>query len=134
MCTIRPMSGVRRLRVSLVDDDESCRESLALLLQVLGYDVRAFASIEALLGVLPELETDCLLLDATTRGATGRELLEAVNDRPSVLPFVFVTGYMGGERQRELLAFGASSCLEKPVDEDLLVGALERAASGGKTA
>ena len=112
----------------MVDDDDSCRESISLLLGVLGYDVQAYASVEALLGARPMLDTDCLLLDATTPGATGAELLNTVRTRSRELPLIFVTGYGTPEFKHELMAFGASDCLEKPLDEERLVGALKRAA------
>ena len=118
----------RKYRVSLVDDDESCRESLVVLLQVLGYEVRAFASVAELVSGRAGLECDCLLLDATTEGATDPELLDRLKHPRARLPFIFVTGYAGEELQRDLLACGASGCLQKPFEDDALVGAIERAA------
>ena len=127
MLTMRPMSGARRLRVSLVDDDESCRESLSALLDVLGYEVKVYASVEALLAARAGLDADCLLLDASTPGATGSDLLGTLRARPKELPFIFVTGYAGQELDRRLMAFGAIGCLHKPLDEDELISALKRA-------
>jgi two-component system, LuxR family, response regulator FixJ len=120
---------VARLRVSLVDDDDSCRESLAMLLEVLGHDVRAYASVEALVAARSGLDTDCLLLDATMRGATEPALLDSLKALPSEPPFIFVTGYASDELKRELLALGAHACLQKPFEEEELVLALERAVS-----
>jgi FixJ family two-component response regulator len=114
----------KRALVSIVDDDESVRESLPDLLRQLGYDAEAFASAEAFLasGVLDE--TDCLLLDIVMPGMSGLELQQELLRRQLQIPIVFITATSDESIRPRVLAHGAVACLFKPFSETALLDAL----------
>jgi FixJ family two-component response regulator len=120
------MSDTRAL-VSVVDDDESVRESLPHLLAVCGYRAQAFSSAEEFLASGSVGQTRCLILDVAMPGMSGPDLqLELASRRESV-PIVFITAHKEeGERPR-LLARGAIECLFKPFSESALLDAVEKA-------
>jgi FixJ family two-component response regulator len=116
--------------VSVVDDDESVRESLPDLLIELGFSVQAFASAEDFLASDVVERTDCLLLDIAMPGMSGPELQHELTRRGMAIPIVFITaGEDAGVRPR-LMAEGAVDCLFKPFSETALLGAVNAALSG----
>ena len=118
-----------RSLVSVVDDDESVRESLPDLLRSLGFSARAFSSAEEFLvsGLLSE--TRCLVLDIAMPGMSGPALQRELTLRRQEIPIVFITA-LGDERLRSrVLALGAVACLIKPFSEAALLEAV-RAALG----
>jgi FixJ family two-component response regulator len=120
------MMGQRSL-VSVVDDDESVRESLPDLLRQFGFAAEAFSSAEAFLASEVVSETSCLLLDIAMPGMTGPDLQQELIRRREQIPIVFITGH-GDERVRpHLLAHGAVECLFKPFSDTALLDALNAA-------
>ena len=118
--------GTRPL-VSVVDDDESVRESLPDLLREFGFASRAFASAEEFLTSDSLGETNCLILDVAMPGMTGPELLRELSRRQREIPIVFITA-VGDETVRpRLLEKGAVDCLFKPFSEAALLEALNTA-------
>ena len=121
--------GTRAL-VSVVDDDESVRESLPDLLRECGFAVEAFASAEAFLVSECLGQTQCLLLDIAMPGMSGLELQRELTRRRHAIPIVFITAH-GDETDRpRLLAQGAVACLFKPFSEEALLEALHAALRG----
>lgn len=120
---------INPILVSVVDDDESVRESLPDLLRELGFRVRAFASAEAFLASDGVDTTQCLILDVALSGMSGPDLFRKLADSGRRIPTVFVTAH-GNETLREsLLAQGAVACLFKPFSEAALREALDVAFS-----
>jgi FixJ family two-component response regulator len=120
------MKAIRSL-VTVVDDDESVRESLPDLLRELGFAVQAFASAEEFLASDFVGQTRCLLLDVAMPGMSGLELQRELARRQQKIPIVFITA-QGDENVRPLvLAQGAVECLSKPFSESALVDALTAA-------
>jgi FixJ family two-component response regulator len=118
---------VTRSLVTVVDDDESVRESLPDLLKELGFAVQAFASAEAFLASDAVGQTRCLLLDVAMPGMSGPELQRELTRRHQKMPIVFITA-QGDENVRPLvLAQGAVECLFKPFSENALLDALTAA-------
>ena len=113
--------------VSVVDDDESVRESLPDLLRLLGFAAESFASAEAFLAsdLLPE--TRCLLLDVAMPGMSGPELQQELAARRLHMPIVFITAHGDRDTRARLLAQGAVECLAKPFSEAALLDALNAA-------
>ena len=113
--------------VSVVDDDESVRESLPDLLREFGFAAEAFSSAEAFLASDVVRETSCLLLDVVMPGMSGPELQQELIRRRRDIPIVFITG--GGDEsvRPRLLAEGAVECLFKPLSETALLDALNAA-------
>ena len=120
------MMGKRSL-VSVVDDDESVRESLPDLLRELGFAAEAFSSAEAFLASEVVSETSCLLLDVAMPGMSGPELQEELIRRQQEIPIVFITANGDKTVRPRLLAQGAVECLFKPFSEAALLDALNAA-------
>ena len=118
---------VRRSLVSIVDDDESVRESLPDLIRQFGFDVEAFASAEAFLASEFVNDTRCLVLDIAMPGMSGTDLQRELASRRETIPIVFITASGDGTLRRRLLAEGAVECLFKPFSETALLDALNAA-------
>jgi FixJ family two-component response regulator len=120
------LTGKRPL-VSVVDDDESVRESLPDLIRQFGFAAEAFSSAEAFLASDVVGGTSCLLLDITMPGMSGPDLQQELQRRRQGVPIVFLTG-QGDETVRPLLlARGAVECLFKPFSDAALLDALNAA-------
>ena len=117
----------RRSLVSVVDDDESVRESLPDLLRQFGFAVQAFSSAEAFLASNAVSETSCLLLDVAMPGMSGPELQQELIGRQQEIPIVFITANGDKTVRPRLLAQGAVECLFKPFSEAALLDALNAA-------
>jgi FixJ family two-component response regulator len=121
------MTG-RRSLVSVVDDDESVRESLPDLLRQFGFAAEAFSSAEAFLASDVVSETSCLLLDIAMPGMSGPDLQQELTRHRQKIPIVFITGLGDSESVRpRLLARGAVECLVKPFSEAALLDAVRAA-------
>jgi FixJ family two-component response regulator len=118
---------VKRSLVSVVDDDESVRESLPDLLRQFGFAAQAFSSAEAFLASEVVSETSCLILDIAMPSMSGPDLQQELARRRQEIPIVFITG-LGDEKVRpRLLAHGAVECLFKPFSDTALLDALNAA-------
>ena len=113
--------------VSVVDDDESVRESLPDLLRQFGFHAEAFASAEAFLASDVVSETSCLLLDIAMAGMSGPDLQEELRRRRQAIPIVFITANGEEAVRPSMLARGAVDCLIKPFSEAALLNALRAA-------
>jgi FixJ family two-component response regulator len=120
------MMGKRSL-VSVVDDDESVRESLPDLLRQFGFAAEAFSSAEAFLASDVVSETSCLLLDIAMPGMSGPDLQQELTHRRQAIPIVFITAHGDRTARPRLLARGAAECLFKPFSEAALLDALNAA-------
>ena len=120
------MTGMPSL-VSVVDDDESVRESLPELLRQFGFAARAFPSAEAFLASGAVSETNCVLLDVAMPGMSGPDLHRELRRRRQEIPIVFITGSDDRTVRPRLLAQGAVECLLKPVSETALRNAIDAA-------
>jgi FixJ family two-component response regulator len=117
-----------RSLISVVDDDESVRESLPYLLEELGFEVEAFASAEEFLASDSLGTTRCLILDVAMPGMSGPDLQRELARRRQNIPIVFITAHRDETvRPRVLKEGGAVECLFKPFSETALLGALEAA-------
>jgi FixJ family two-component response regulator len=115
---------VKRPLVSVVDDDESVRESLPDLLRELGYSVRAFSSAEEFLASDCVGDTRCLILDIAMPGMTGPDLQQELTLRARVIPTVFITAQADETLRPRSLEQGAVVCLFKPFSDTALFEAL----------
>ena len=113
--------------VSVVDDDESVRESLPDFLRQFGFAAEAFPSAEAFLASDAVSETRCLLLDIAMPGMSGPELQQELLRQRQQIPIVFITGHVDSTIRPRLLARGAVECLSKPFSEVSLLDALNTA-------
>jgi FixJ family two-component response regulator len=113
--------------VSVVDDDESVRESLPDLLRQLGFAAQAFSSAEAVLASEAVSETSCLILDIAMPGMSGPDLQQELMRRRHEIPIVFITANGDRTVRSRLLAQGAVECLFKPFSDTALLDALNAA-------
>ena len=123
-----------RSLVSVVDDDESVRESLPGLLQEFGFAVRAFSSAEELLASGCIDQTHCLILDIAMPGITGLELQRELELRGQLVPIVFITANRDEAVRRRALAKGAIACLFKPFSDTALLETLQQALRANRRA
>jgi FixJ family two-component response regulator len=117
--------------VSVVDDDESVRESLPDLLQVFGFAAETFASAEEFLGSDRIAATRCLILDIAMPGMSGTDLQRELAARRRSIPIVFITAHTGEAAGPRLLEQGAVACLLKPFSDVDLRAALTAALRAG---
>ena len=103
-----------RSLVSVVDDDESVRESLPDLLRRFGFAARTFSSAEEFLASEFVKETKCLILDVAMPGMGGPALQEELVGRRHAIPIVFITAHGDDTIRPRLLEAGAVECLFKP--------------------
>ena len=120
------MIGTRSL-VSVVDDDESVRESLPDLIRQFGFAAQAFSSAEAFLASDVLNQTSCLLLDIAMPGMSGTELQEELLRLRYAIPIVFVTATDDRTVRPRVIAQGAVECLFKPFSETALLDAINAA-------
>src|SRR5262249_50694647 len=116
-----------RSLVSIVDDDDSVRESLPDLLHEFGFAAQAFSSAEAFLASDFVDETRCLILDIVMPGMSGLDLQRELARRGRNIPIVFITGNTDKGVRLRLLAEGAVECLFKPFSDAALLDALNAA-------
>lgn len=110
--------------VSVVDDDESVRESLPDLLRELGFAVQAFSSAEEFLASNYVDKTNCLILDVAMPGMTGPDLQRELKLRRQEIPIVFITARKDETIRPLLIELGAVDCLFKPFSDTALLAAL----------
>jgi FixJ family two-component response regulator len=113
--------------VSIVDDDESVRESLPDLLRVLGFAARAFSSAEEFLASGYVDQTRCLLLDVAMPGMSGPDLQRELKLRRKEIPVVFITAQTDEAIRSRVLEQGAVECLLKPFSDIALLDAISTA-------
>jgi FixJ family two-component response regulator len=117
----------QRSLVSVVDDDESVRESLPDLLKELGFEARVFSSAQEFLASDYVGQTSCLILDVAMPGMTGPDLQRELKGRRQEIPIVFITAHRDERMRPRLLAEGAAECLFKPFSDTALLEALHNA-------
>jgi FixJ family two-component response regulator len=118
---------LRRSLVSVVDDDDSVRESLPDLLMEFGFDVQAFSSAEEFLTSDCVGRTRCLILDIAMPGMSGPDLQRELTLRGQEIPIVFITARADEGVRPRVLELGAVECLFKPFSETALLEALNAA-------
>jgi len=116
-----------RSLVSVVDDDESVRESLPDLLREFGFAVEAFSSAEEFLASDAIGKTHCLILDIAMPGMTGYDLQTELARRRREIPIVFITAHGDESLRPHVLERGAVGCLLKPFSETALLDAVNAA-------
>ena len=113
--------------VSVVDDDESVRESLPDLLREFGFASQAFSSAEEFLASDSVDKTKCLILDIAMPGMTGPDLQRELTRRRQEIPIVFITAHRDETVRPRVLEQGAVECLFKPFSDTALREALDAA-------
>jgi FixJ family two-component response regulator len=118
---------VTRALITVVDDDESVRESLPDFLKEFGFEAQTFSSAEEFLASESVAETHCLVLDVAMPGMTGPDLQRELTRRHRLIPIVFITAHRDATVRLRLIAQGAVDCLFKPFEPTDLLQALNTA-------
>src|SRR5271163_3761112 len=127
MKSLEDRNGNERPLLSVVDDDESIRESLPDLIKEFGYAARAFSSAEEFLSSGSADETSCLILDIAMPGMSGPELHRELKRRGEEIPTIFITGQKDEMIRARVLEQGASGFLIKPFSDAALLAAIKHA-------
>ena len=113
--------------VFVVDDEPSVQTALVRLLTSAGYHTRGFPSAQAFLAAYRPVSPDCLILDLQMPEVTGLDLLETLRGMDSALEVIFVSGRGDVPATAKAMKMGAIDFLTKPVDEEVLMGAVAAA-------
>ena len=116
--------------ITVVDDDQSVRESLARLIRSVGLHVQVFGSAEEFLSARDRRRADCLILDIRMPGMNGLDLQHALSTTDRQLPVIFITAHGSDNDVRaRALAGGAVDYLLKPLQEEEVLRAIDAALS-----
>jgi FixJ family two-component response regulator len=115
--------------ISVVDDDDSVRESLRGLLRSVRFGVEVFASAEEFLSSARAPETDCLILDVRMPGMSGLDLQQRLAASHPEMPIIFITSHEDEDLKSRALNGGAVDYLLKPFSEEALLNAVQTALS-----
>ena len=117
--------------ISIVDDDQCMRDSIRQLVKSFGYAVATFSSAMAFLQS-PDLEqTACLIADVQMPGMTGDELYGRLLENGRTIPTILVTAYPNDRLRTRVLNEGVVCCLDKPFDQNNLIGCVRKAIERG---
>ena len=120
--------------VFVVDDDDSVRESLDLLIRTAGWQPETYASAQAFLTRARVPAPSCLVLDVSLPGLTGLDLQQRIAPERSDLPIIFITGHGDIPMSVRAMKAGAVEFLTKPFDDEMLLQAIAGAIERSRTA
>ena len=115
------------LAVYVVDDDSAVRDALSLSLSLRGYRIAQFANAEHFLEAFDLSWAGCVIADIRMPGMSGLQLQTDLALRGSQLPVVIITGHGDVSSARAAFRGHAIDFLEKPFDDEHLIGAIETA-------
>jgi FixJ family two-component response regulator len=118
---------INGVMISIVDDDESVRDSVKSLVRSVGYRAEAFASVEEFLASNDSDSADCLILDVCLPGTSGLDLQRQLVSSGCRIPIVFITAQRSYETRVRAMNDGARGFLFKPFSEEALLAALHAA-------
>jgi FixJ family two-component response regulator len=113
--------------VAIVDDEESVRRALGRLVRSAGFHVETFASGADFLSSIGRSAPNCVVLDMRMPHMNGFEVQLALTEQRSDIPVVIITGDDSSEIRQQTLSRGAKAYLRKPVDEAMLLDAIQSA-------
>jgi len=120
--------------VHVVDDDPTVRRALARLLHSMGMKTALYETAQAVLNVADTLSCGCMLLDLRMPGMDGLELLARLSELGVGVPVIVVTGHGDVRTAVKAMKAGAVDFIEKPLDDDLLLQAIDAAVAENKPA
>lgn len=113
--------------ICVVDDDAVVRESLKLLIEMQGVQVRDYGSCQDFLDDARALDCACLVLDVRLPGISGLQLQERLRERQEVPPIIFISGHADVPMAVQAMRAGALDFLQKPFPEQVLLDRIEQA-------
>ena len=116
-----------KIKVAVLDDDESYACALERLFRAAGFEVRTYSSAEAFLAAPPLPRPDCLVLDVHLGGMSGLELQRQLRRAGDVAPIIFVTADDSTGPREEAEQAACSGYFVKPVQRELIIQAIKKA-------
>ncbi|MFC1782137.1 response regulator transcription factor [Planctomycetota bacterium] len=113
----------------VVDDDESVRTGIEILLKSVGIKVETYASGVAFLESYDPFQPGCLIVDVRMPEISGLELQKKLNMLDYTIPVIIVTGYGNVPMSVQAMVEGAVVFLEKPLEEQALLESVQKAFS-----
>ena len=120
--------------ISLVDDDESIRRTMTLLIRSFGFEAAVFDSAESLLMSRQLHETSCLIVDVQMPGMNGLQLQRHLASSGYRIPIIFITAYDSKESHQQAMQAGAAAFLSKPFNDELLLETIRATLLDGECA
>jgi two-component system response regulator FixJ len=118
--------------VFVIDDEEAVRDSIKMMLERAGYNVRPFASAEEFLEALNPSATGCIVCDVRLGGQSGLDLQRELHRRRCALPVILITGHGDVEMAVAAVKRGAVDFIEKPFDDGRLYTSVSQALATGR--
>ena len=115
------MTGTNDRTVYVVDDDEAVLDSIKVLFESSGLEVRAFSSVDTFLADRAALKAACLIADIHMPGSGGLELLAQLQARGASIPTIMISGRTDPALDHRVKQLGAVTLLQKPIDDDELL-------------
>src|SRR5262252_11081908 len=113
--------------VHVIDDDEAVRQSIEFLLGTSGITARTYDSASAFLNALPTIGSGCIITDVRMPGISGIDLLRRLGEMQIKMPVIVITGHGDVPLAVEAMKVGAIDFIEKPFDDELLLGSVRAA-------
>lgn len=114
--------------VHIVDDEEPVRKSLAFLLTMAGFTARVHESATSFLAAAPGMDRGCLVTDLKMPDMSGVDLLTRLGAAKALMPTIVITGHGDVPMAVAAMKAGALDFIEKPFEDEILIGAIKRAA------
>ena len=111
--------------IYIVDDDESVRAALLLLMRSADWEAQAFASVEEFLERVSLTRHDCIILDLRMQGMDGFDLLEKLSSGELAVPVIVVSAFDDRQSRERARSMGARAYFRKPVDDQALIDAIQ---------
>ena len=118
---------MKKILVSVVDDDRFCRESMCRLLRSLGHTVDSFSSAVEFLASPRLAETACLIADVQMPAMTGLELHRRLVETGQAIPTILMTAFPNNVDRARALNDGVMCYLPKPAEEEHLTRCVREA-------
>jgi two-component system, LuxR family, response regulator FixJ len=127
------LQAAKHHTIYVVDDDDAVRDSMRALLESFDFEVRDFSSAKEFLAERAEARGACLLLDLHMPVMGGIELLTQMKAEGSRLPAIVMTGRSDPGLKQRALQSGAFALFDKPISEQALLDAIDRAIASRAT-
>jgi len=111
----------------VIDDDEAVRQSIEFLLRTAGVTARTYDSASTFLNALPTIDPGCIITDVRMPGISGIDLLRRLGEMRIKMPVIVITGHGDVPLAVEAMKIGAVDFLEKPFEDELLLGSVRSA-------
>jgi two-component system response regulator FixJ len=113
--------------VHVIDDDDAVRQSTAFLLHTANIQAQTYETATHFLDVLSQVKPGCIVTDIRMPGMSGIELLHRLRAMKFSMPVIVITGHGDVPLAIEAMKAGAMDFIEKPFDDDVLLGAVRAA-------